>query len=96
MSDEVHFRLSSVLLERLDAIAAGWGVSRSGAIRRLIADADVDVARAGLPSMQEMLEVAADRARRGNIAAMNFIANHSPDPEEAEWLELVRRFAGDD
>jgi predicted transcriptional regulator len=38
----MHFRLSSVLLARLDKLAEAWGLSRSEVVRRLVADADAD------------------------------------------------------
>jgi len=67
-SEEMHFRLSAVLLARLDALAAAWGLSRSAAVRRLIELADVDTAPVGIPTMDELMEIAAERARRGNMA----------------------------
>jgi hypothetical protein len=91
VAEEVHFRLSATLLERLDAIASAWRTSRSGAIRRLIQRADVAGASAPMepPSLEEMLQIAGERARRGNVAATNFIVSHTPDERERDLERLL-------
>jgi hypothetical protein len=93
VAEEVHFRLSATLLERLDVIAGVWNVSRSGAIRRLIELADVEGAGSPLepPTLEEMLQVAGERARRGNIAAMNFLMSHLPDERDRDLERLLSR-----
>jgi hypothetical protein len=98
VAEEVHFRLSAILLERLDAISAAWDTSRSGAIRRLIELADVEGAGSPLepPTLEEMLQVAGERARRGNVAAMNFCMAHLPDEREQQFQRLLQRLGAGD
>ena len=98
MAEEVHFRLSATLLERLDSISAAWKTSRSGAIRRLIERADVAGAGSplGLPTLEEMLQVAGERARRGNVAAMNFVMSNQPDEREQQFQRLLQRLGAGD
>jgi hypothetical protein len=81
----MHFRLSSVLLARLDKLAEAWGLSRSEVVRRLVADADADgVAPLDVPDTDELLAIASERARAGNMAAVNFLAARArEDPQAA-------------
>ena len=96
VAEEVHFRLSATLLERLDAISAAWDTSRSGAICRLIERADVEGAGSplGPPTLEEMLEIAGERARRGNVAAMNFVMSNAPDERAQQFERLLQRLGG--
>jgi hypothetical protein len=82
----------------LDVIAGVWSVSRSGAIRRLIELADIEGAGAPLepPTIEEMLQIAGDRARRGNVAAMNFIMSNQPDEREQQFERLLQRLGAGD
>jgi hypothetical protein len=92
----VHFRLSPVLLERLDVVADAWSVSRSAAVRRLIETADVDgVDRLPMPTMDELIAIAAEKARGGNMAAMSFLAARQPDEREAEFARLLSQLGAD-
>jgi hypothetical protein len=94
---EVHFRLSEALLERLDEVAAVWSTSRSGAIRKLIETADVDgLEPLGVPDMEELTRIAAEKARGGNMAAVSFLAARQPDEREREFERLLERLGAGD
>jgi|SRR6187200_1360053 hypothetical protein len=95
---KAHFRLSAALLERLDAIADAWGVSRSGALRRLIERAHVPEAGEplDLPDLDELLRVAGERARKGNVAAMNFLVSQMPAEREHTLDRLLERLGAGD
>ena len=84
--------LSDVELARLDAMAARWNVNRASALRRLVAEADPEaLAPPDLPDLDELLVLAASRARRGNVSAMNFLARHMPGEREAALQNLLAR-----
>lgn len=86
-----------MLLERLDVLAAGWSTSRSGAMRKLIEAADVeDLEPSALPTMEELTIIAAEKARGGNMAAVNFLASRQPDERETEFQRLLQRLGGGD
>lgn len=90
-------RVSSVLLERLDGLAAMWNVPRASAVRRLIEDADAGgVAPLGTPTMDELMRIASEKARSGNVAALNFIAARLPDEREHELQLLLARLGAAD
>jgi predicted DNA-binding protein len=89
---EMHFRLSDALMERLDALAGAWGLSRSGALRRLIVECDVDaVEPMAVPDMDELLAIASEKARSGNMSAVQFLAARQPDERQAELARLMAR-----
>ena len=97
MAGEVHFRLSEALLERLDELAATWSTSRSGAVRRLIQTADVEhLEPLEVPSMDELMAIASEKARGGHMGAVNFLASRQPDEREAEFTRLLQRLGGGD
>ena len=89
--DEMHVRLSAFLLARLDAMASAWGMSRSAAVRRLIEHADFGDVPVGVPTMDELMEIASEKARNGNMAAVSFLAARQPDEREAEFQRLLER-----
>jgi hypothetical protein len=89
-------RFSPELLARLDAIAAGWGLNRAATLRRLIETADVDgVEHLPVPTMDELIAIAAEKARNGNMAAVSFLAARQPDEREAEFARLLTKLGAD-
>jgi hypothetical protein len=87
----VSARFSPELLARLDAIAAGWGLKRAATLRRLVELADVDAAPVGVPTMDELIAIASEKARGGNMAAVSFLAARQPDERAAEFQRLLER-----
>jgi hypothetical protein len=62
-SHGVSVRLSEEMLARLDGIAAAWGLNRAATVRRLVELADVDAGPVGVPSMDELVAIASEKAR---------------------------------
>ena len=94
---ECHFRLSDPLMERLDALAAGWGLSRSGTIRRLIVEADVaGMPPVDTPDMDQLMSIAAEKARGGNMSAVAFLVARQPDQRDQEFAALLQRLGAGD
>jgi len=87
----VSARLSPELLARLDATAAAWGLNRAATLRRLVELADVQAAPVGVPTMDELIAIASEKARAGNMAAVSFLAARQPDEREAEFHRLLER-----
>jgi hypothetical protein len=90
-SHGVSVRLSAEMLARLDGIAAAWGLNRATTLRRLVELADVDASPAGVPTMDELVAIASEKARCGNMAAVSFLAARQPDQREAEFQRLLER-----
>jgi hypothetical protein len=67
----LSFRLPEVTLERLDALAADLGISRTALVRRMIdvGLSDRPLPPAKLPTEDELLAVLGERARAGNTSA---------------------------
>jgi hypothetical protein len=87
----VSVRLSAEMLARLDGIAAAWGLNRAATVRRLVELADAGVAPVGVPTMDELVAIASEKARCGNMAAVSFLAARQPDQREAEFQRLLER-----
>ena len=87
----VSVKFSDVLLARLDGMAASWGLSRAATVRRLVELADVDAAPLGTPCMDELIAIASEKARNGNMAAVSFLAARQPDEREAHFQRLLER-----
>ena len=92
----VTVRVDPVLLARLDAIAAAWGLSRAASVRRLVELADVEgLAPVGVPEMDELLAIASTKARAGHMGAVSFLAARQPQGRDAELGRLLwRAWAG--
>ena len=88
----VNVRFSSAQLERLDALCASRGVSRSDVIRGLVLDAAMTPAeRASIPGEDELLSLLSDKARAGHVSAIRTLLDrHARDGEAAasEFDEL--------
>jgi hypothetical protein len=88
----VSAKLSPELLDRLDTIAGAWGLSRSATLRRLVETVDVEAAAPlAVPSMDELIAIASDKARGGNMAAVAWLAQRQPDEREANFGQLLER-----
>jgi hypothetical protein len=68
-SHGVSVRLSAEMLARRDDIAASWGLNRAATVRRLVGLADVDARPVGVPTMDELVVIASEKARCGSMAA---------------------------
>jgi hypothetical protein len=90
-SHGVSVRLSAEMLARLDGIAATWGLNRAATVRRLVELADMDAPPVGVPTMDELVVIASEKARNGNMAAVSFLAARQPDEREAEFQRLLER-----
>jgi hypothetical protein len=88
----VSAKFSPQLLARLDSIAAAWSLDRSATLRRLVELADVDAAAPlEVPSMDELVRIAAEKARGGNMSAVAWLAQRQPDEREADFQRLMQR-----
>ena len=84
--------MSGALLVRLDSIAASWGLSRAATVRRLVEHADAEgLAPLEIPSMDELMLIAAEKARGGNMAAVTFLAARQPDERDSDLRRLLER-----
>jgi hypothetical protein len=90
-SHGVSVRLSAEMLARLDGIAASWRLNRAATVRRLVELADVDAPPVGVPTMDELVAIASEKARCGNMSAVSFLAARQPDQREAEFARLLER-----
>jgi hypothetical protein len=88
----VSAKLLPELLARLDSTAAAWGLSRAATLRRLVELADVEGLKpTAVPSMDELIAIAAEKARAGNMAAVSFLAARQPNEREVEFQRLLER-----
>jgi hypothetical protein len=88
----VSAKFSPALLARLDSIAAAWGLDRSATLRRLVELADVEAAAPlAVPSMDELVKIASEKARGGNMSAVAWLAQRQPDEREANFRQLLER-----
>ena len=87
----ISVRLSAAMLARLDGIAAAWGLNRAATMRRLVELADLDAPPVGVPTTDELVAIASEKARNGNMAAVSFLAARQPDQREAEFQRLLER-----
>ncbi|MGI8624510.1 MAG: ribbon-helix-helix protein, CopG family [Solirubrobacteraceae bacterium] len=79
-------RLSPALLGRLDELASARRLSRSAMLRALVAEAAV--ARADeVPGERELLAITAEKARSGNMSAVELLLDREArrDPAEAAF-----------
>ncbi|MDP9347246.1 MAG: ribbon-helix-helix protein, CopG family [Actinomycetota bacterium] len=95
-AERVTVRFSPLLLGRLDDLAAARGCSRSAVLRQLVADAALSPADA-VPDEAELLAVAAERARAGNMAAVRLLLDRAAAEPSTEFEKLlgVRLARGD-
>jgi hypothetical protein len=98
MSEKTHHsmgisaKFSPQLLNRLDSIAAAWGLDRSATLRRLVETVDVEAAAPlAVPSMDELIAIASEKARGGNMSAVAWLAQRQPDEREANFRQLLER-----
>ncbi len=92
----VTVRLSRETLARLDGLAGCWGVSRAGAIRRLITEAEEAGPAPPIPTTDELMMLAAERARQGNMAAIAFLMARAPDERDQELSRILERLGAGD
>ncbi|QEC48959.1 ribbon-helix-helix protein, CopG family [Baekduia soli] len=93
MSDpgvKVSVRLSSALVDRLDALAEARGVSRSVCLQALVTDAAL-LPGEEVPGTRELLQITAERARAGNMAAVRMLLERE-GRRSSEDLEFEREF----
>jgi hypothetical protein len=86
----LSFRVPTSTLERLDALAAELGITRTATVRRLIdlGLADRAPAPAKLPTEDELLAVLGERARAGNTsAARSLLVRLEGRDQRAEALD---------
>ena len=92
----VSVKFSDALLARLDGMAASWGLSRAATVRRLVELAEVAAGPVGVPTMDELVAIASEKARNGNMAAVSFLAARQPDDADREWQAIVGQFGSTD
>lgn len=80
---KVSVRLSPSLVARLDALADARGLSRSVCLRQLVADASL-LPGEEVPGHRELLQIAAERARAGNMAAVRMLLDREADRSDAD------------
>lgn len=85
-SGRVSIRLSTALLERLDALGEARRLSRSQMLRALVAEATM-VAGEVVPGEDELLQIVSERARAGNMTAVKLLLERQAhrDPEDAAF-----------
>jgi hypothetical protein len=67
-------------------------LDRSATLRRLVEIVDVEaVAPLEIPSMDELVRIAAEKARGGNMSAMAWLAQRQPDERKANFRQLLER-----
>lgn len=88
----VSIRLSSALLERLDALAEARRMSRSQTLRALVAEATM-VAGEVVPGEDELLQIIAERARAGNMSAVRILLERQARRDPAD-VAFEREFGG--
>jgi hypothetical protein len=72
-------------------------VSRAAAVRRLIELADLEhLEPLAVPDMAELMAIAAEKARSGNMAAVSFLAARQPDERDVELQRLLARLGAGD
>jgi Ribbon-helix-helix protein, copG family len=86
-AERVTVRLSPMLVQRLDALAAARGMSRSACLRALVAEGALSPADA-IPGEAELLQVTAERARSGNMAAIRLLLDRR-DGDASEFERLL-------
>jgi metal-responsive CopG/Arc/MetJ family transcriptional regulator len=93
-AERVTVRFSPFLLERLDALARLRGTSRSACLRALVAEAAVTPAEQ-VPDERELLQVAAERARSANMAAVRLLLDRQARSPVSEFERIVGVRLGD-
>jgi hypothetical protein len=66
-------------------------LNRAATVRRLVELADGDAGLVGVPTMDELVAIASEKARNGNMAAVSFLAARQPDEREADFQRLLER-----
>jgi predicted transcriptional regulator len=95
-TERVTVRLSPALVGRLDALAAGRGLSRSACLRALVAEGALPAAEA-IPDEAELLSILAERARSGNVAAIRLLMDREAREPVSEFERMVNmRLRGGD
>jgi hypothetical protein len=93
----VTVRLSDRMSGQLEAAAAAAGVPAARFVRQLIAHAVVGrpVESPGPPSEEELLDLLAEKARQGNVAAIRSLLarEHAGDPRERALAVLQEMVA---
>ncbi len=75
----VSFRVSPVLLARIEQLAAARGSSRSAAVKAAILEATVTPGEQSVPDEQECLKLLGEAARSGSVAAMRELRAYHRD-----------------
>ena len=74
------FRASPVLLDKIEALAAARGQSRSAAVKAAVVAAEVaESGRAPVPDHHEVLALLGEAARGGSVPAMKELLAHHRD-----------------
>lgn len=91
MSVHISLRLMADQIERLDAAAAAHGLDRSSLLRRLVDEASLEPEeRDRLPGTDELLRLLAERARAGNVAAIQaLLARAERDAHEYSEFDTL-------
>jgi hypothetical protein len=91
-------RLSGSLVARLDALAEERGVNRTRVVRQLLEHGlrDRPVTHPDPPSEDELLDLLAERARMGNVAAIRtlLVREEQKDPR-ARAIALFQEMAAE-
>jgi predicted transcriptional regulator len=94
----LSIRVPDSTLRRLDALAGERGIGRSRVVRQLLEGA-LAAAPAGIvapetPDEDELLDLLADRAREGHVAAITALLNRQDEPDpRARAMEALQQLA---
>jgi hypothetical protein len=94
--ERLSVRLTDRLFRQLDAFADERGVTRTQLVRQLLEAGlrDRPPPPSDLPSKEELLEVLADKARMGNVAAVRtLLAREDQKDPRAQTLALFEAMA---
>jgi predicted DNA-binding protein len=83
--DQLSVRLPDRMLRQLDALALERDVTRTGLVRQLLEAGLRD--RPDTPSEEELLDLLAEKARRGHVAAIRtlLVREEQKDPRRRLW-----------
>jgi Ribbon-helix-helix protein, copG family len=94
--DHLSVRLTDRMFRQLDALALERGVTRTGLVRQLLEAGlrDRPAPPSDAPSEEELLDLLAEKARRGNVAAIRtlLVREEQMDPR-AQALALFEAMA---
>jgi hypothetical protein len=91
--DQLSVRLTDRMFWRLDALAAERGVTRTRLVRQLLEAGlrDQPPPESDVPSEEELLDLLAEKARMGNVAAIRArLAREAEKDPRAQALALFQ------